>query len=61
VFYAVILMACVGLVVGMFYFRWRKRHAGEGFVEADAMLRLNLNDDFSIPPASPVKRLSSGE
>lgn len=61
VFYAVILMAVVGLVVGMFYFRWRKRHAGEGFVEADAMLRLNLNDDFSLPPASPVKRLSSGE
>jgi hypothetical protein len=61
VFYAVVLMACVGLVVGMFYFRWRKRHAGEGFVEADAMLRLNLNDEFSLPPASPAKRLSSGE
>lgn len=61
VFYAVILMAVVGLAVGMFYFRWRRRHAGEGFVEADAMLRLNLNDDFSLPPASPVKRLSSGE
>lgn len=61
VFYAVILMACVGLVVGMFYFRWRRRHAGEGFVEADAMLRLNLNEEFSLPPASPVKRLSSGE
>jgi hypothetical protein len=59
--YAVIGMACLGLVVGTLYFRWRRKQAGEGFVEADAMLRLNLNEDYSLSPSSAVKRLPSGD
>ncbi|OYT70559.1 MAG: hypothetical protein CFK52_10830 [Chloracidobacterium sp. CP2_5A] len=53
-------MAFLGAVAGGAFFYWRRHQAGDGFIAADAMLRLDLSDDRALPDArgSSFKRLT---
>lgn len=53
-------MVFFGVVAGGAFFYWRRQRAGNGFIAADTMLRLNLNEDFALPEAKsrPIKRLT---
>ncbi|HND22525.1 MAG TPA: hypothetical protein PLB18_24360, partial [Acidobacteriota bacterium] len=55
----------VGLAVGLGFFYWRRKSTMSDSIFSDAggMLRLNLNDSFSIPASveSGLKQLEPGE
>ncbi|MFQ3639412.1 MAG: hypothetical protein SNJ62_05310 [Chloracidobacterium sp.] len=53
-------MVLLGTAAGGAFFYWRRQRAGDGFIAADAMLRLDLQEERTLPPAraSSVKRLT---
>lgn len=53
-------MVSLGAAAGGAFFYWRRQRAGDGFIAADTMLRLDLTEERTLPAArgSSVKRLS---
>ncbi len=53
-------MVTLGAAVGGVFFYWRRQRAGDGFIAADTMLRLNLTEERTLPAPreSSAKRLT---
>lgn len=53
-------MVVLGVAAGGAFFYWRRQRAGDGFIAADTMLRLDLHEDRTLPDArrSSVKQLT---
>jgi hypothetical protein len=53
-------MVLLGAVAGGAFFYWRRQRAGDGFIAADTMLRLDLHESRTLPDAgrASVKRLT---
>jgi len=50
----------LGTVAGGAFFYWRRQRAGDGFIAADTMLRLDLHESRTLPDTrrASVKRLT---
>jgi hypothetical protein len=53
-------MVVLGTVAGGAFFYWRRQRAGDGFIAADTMLRLDLHESRTLPDTrrASVKRLT---
>ncbi|MGQ9898275.1 MAG: hypothetical protein ACUVR8_12065 [Acidobacteriota bacterium] len=53
-------MILLGTIAGGAFFYWRKQRAGEGFIAADTMLRLNLHESQTLPDvgSASIKHLT---